>query len=398
MMLGVAHRAWRLLPRAARRAAMTRVAAMIAVPPDPAPANSDGAIIAGDTDGKNGIAESGRILGRALAARGLLRGTMPLGLPSVVPAFAGTLPPRAAVISVVNGPFLPVGLARLTPRDILRDRRMIGVWAWELPGVPPEWAVGARFVHEIWAPTRFAADAFEPVAPGRVRVVPFPLACELPFEMTGDRASFGLPADCFVVLSIFNLASSCARKNPFGTIAAFRAAFGTRLDALLVLKLTGVAHYPDDLAAIRAVIGDAPNIRVITETVSEPALRGLIATSDVVLSLHRSEGFGLIPATAALLGVPVVATGFSGTLDFMDEAASGLVRYRLVQARDDRGSYDIPGAVWADPDIEDAADWLTRLFDDTALRTRLGAAGQRHAMAKLGRDPLDAALAASGIS
>ena len=144
---------------------MTRVAALVAAAPGPAPTASDGAVIAGDIEGRNGTAKSGRILGRALAARGLLRGTMPLGLPSVVPAFTGTLAPGAAVISVINAPFLPVGLARLQPRSLLRGRRMIGVWNWELPVVPPEWGVGARFVHEVWAPTRFAAEAFEAVVP-----------------------------------------------------------------------------------------------------------------------------------------------------------------------------------------------------------------------------------------
>ncbi|MDR3717893.1 MAG: glycosyltransferase [Bryobacteraceae bacterium] len=396
-MLSLAHRAWRLLPRGARRATMTRVAAMLACTPGPAPAPSDGAVIAGDIDGKNGIAESGRILARALDARGLLRGTVPLGLPSVTPAFSGALPPGAAVIAVVNGPVLPVGLARLRPRNMLRGRRVIGVWAWELSKVPGEWAVGARFVHEIWAPSRFAAEAFEAIAPGRVRVVPFPLATELPLSVAGDRASFGLPPDRFVVLSAFNLASSSARKNPFGTIAAFKAAFGASPDALLVLKLTGIAHYQEDLAAIRAALGDAPNIRVMTETVSEPELRGLIAASDVVLSLHRSEGFGLIPATAALLGVPVVATGYSGNLDFMAPESSALVRYRLVPVRDDRGVYAIPGAEWAEPDVEDAATWLKRLFADSTLRAEMGDAGQRHAMRALGREALDAALTANGI-
>lgn len=396
-MLSLAHRAWRLLPRGARRAAMTRVAAMLAVPPGPPPAHSDGAVIAGDIEGRNGIAESGRILARALEARGLLRGTMPLGLPSVAPAFTGTLAPGAAVIAVVNGPVLPVGLARLKPRDILRGRRVIGVWAWELSKVPGEWAVGARFVHEIWAPSRFAAAAFEAVAPGRVRVVPFPLACEMPLAVTGNRASFGLPTDCFIVLSAFNLASSCARKNPFGTIAAFRAAFGNSPDALLVLKLTGITHFQEDLAAIRAAVGGAANIRVMTETLSEPELRGLIAASDVVLSLHRSEGFGLIPATAALLGVPVVATGYSGNLDFMAPESSALVRYRLVPAQDERGVYALPGAEWAEPEVEDAADWLRRLFAGAALRAQMGEAGKRHAMRALGRDALDAALAANGI-
>jgi glycosyltransferase involved in cell wall biosynthesis len=377
---------------------MTRVASFIAKAPGPPPAHSNGAIIAGDIDGQNGIAASGRMLGAALAARGLLRGTMPLGLPSVAPDYTGTPAPGAAIIAVVNAPYLPVGLSRLKPRDMLRSRRMIGVWVWELPRVPADWAIGARFVHEIWAPTRFTAEAFETIAPGRVRLVPYPLLTELPFTVTGSRESFNLPADVFIVLTIFNLSSSCARKNPLGAIAAFKAAFGSSRDALLVLKLTGQERYEGDFNAIRAAIGDAPNIRIITETLSEPSLRGLMTASDVVLSLHRAEGFGLIPATAALLGIPVVATAYSGNLDFMSPDSSGLVQYRLVPVSGPDSIYKIPGAEWAEPDIGDAAAWLRRLFDDPALRSRLGAAGQLHALQALSLDHLDAALAANGIT
>lgn len=377
---------------------MARVASAVAVAPGPAPDRSDGAIVAGDLDGRNGIAASGRLYGSALAARGLLRGTMPLGLPSVAADYVGRPAPGAAVIAVVNAPFLPVGLARLKPRGLLRGRRIIGVWAWELSRVPKDWAIGARFVHEIWAPTRFTAEAFETVAPGRVRRVPYPLLARLPFTPVGDRAAFGLPGDCFIVLTVFNLSSSCARKNPQGAIAAFKAAFGTRRDALLVLKLTGEKDYPEDFAAIRAAIGGAANIRVMTQSLDEDALHGLMAASDVVLSLHRSEGFGLVPATAALLGIPVVATGYSGNLDFMDARSGALVGYRLVPARDGHDVYALPGAEWAEPDTEEAADWLRRLADDPALCAALGAAGHAHALRALDDSQLDAALDANGIA
>lgn len=396
-MLSFAHRLWRLLPRAFRRTMMTRVAAVMSVPPGPPPLRSDGAVIAGDIKGQNGIAESGRILARALDAQGLLRGMMPLGLPSVAEAFTGTIPPKAGVIAVINAPLLPVGLARLKPRDMLKGRRVVGVWAWELSKVPHEWAIGARFVHEIWAPSRFAADAFEAVAPGRVRVVPYPLATELPLDVAGDRKSFDLPADRFIVLSAFNLASSCARKNPFGTIKAFKAAFGESKDVLLVLKLSGTTHYQDDLAAIRDAVGGATNIRIITQMLPEAELRGLIALSDVVLSLHRSEGFGLIPATAALLGRPLVATGYSGNLDFMSKESSALVGYHLIPVRDDRGVYAVSGAEWAEPDIEDAAARLKQLFSDSTRRMEMGTAGQLYAMQTLGREALDEALIANGF-
>lgn len=271
------------------------------------------------------------------------------------------------------------------------------MWAWELPVVPAQWHYGARFVHEVWAPSQFCADAFAAIAPGRVRAVPYPLA-EMPLPATGDRASLGLPADQLIVLTIFNLASSMVRKNPLGAIAAFRAAFGDSQDYLFVLKLSGVEDYPDDLALIRAAAAGSSNIMLMTETLPEPALRGLIAASDIILSLHRSEGFGLIPATAMLLGRPVVATGWSGNLDFMSAATSELVAYKLIPAVDPRGNYNLPGAMWAEPDTEAAAAALQRLAADSSLRAAMGQAGQAYARQALGAGPLLAALHANGIA
>jgi glycosyltransferase involved in cell wall biosynthesis len=116
------------------------------------------------------------------------------------------------------------------------------------------------------------------------------------------------------------------------------------------------------------------------------------------MSLHRSEGFGLIPATAMLLGRPVVATGWSGNLTFMTPETSALVDYRLVPVVDPRGNYEVRHAQWAEPDVEAAATWLRRLGDDAMLRQRMGEAGRAHAQSAIGAGPVLAALAANGIA
>lgn len=394
---GIAKALWRRLPRGLRRAAMTRISAALAPKPDRVPpARSDGVIVAGEIAGASGLAESARILHQVIEDHGLSRGTLPLGLPGFVDMPQTTLPPGPALLAVVNAPILPPALLRLK-RGALKGRRVIGFWAWELPSVPAGWAEGAKFVHEIWAPSRFTAGALETLAPGRVRVVPYPIAAvDLPAE--GSRADFGLDENLFVVTTIFNLASSLVRKNPLGAIAAFKAAFGDRRDCLFLLKLSHVEAYPEDLAQIRAAIGGAPNIELMTQTIPEPRLRGLIRASDVVLSLHRAEGFGLIPATAMLLGRAVVATGWSGNMDFMAPDAAGLVPYRLIDAHDPRGTYELKGAQWAEPDIEAAAALLRRLADDAAGRAAMAARGQALAREALGAAPLLAALAQAGVA
>jgi glycosyltransferase involved in cell wall biosynthesis len=306
------------------------------------------------------------------------------------------LPPHAPLVLHANAPVLPLSLLRL-PRGLVRGRRIIGYWAWELPVVPEAWREGVPFVHEVWAPSRFTAEALAPLLPGRVRVVPHPLAAAPPRPAPLGRADFGLPESAVVVLVSFNLASSFERKNPLGAIAAFRAAFGDRPDRLLLLKLGNPGHFPADFARIEAAVAGAANIRIDTREMPGAERHALTAAADIVLSLHRSEGFGLVPAEAMLLGRPVIATGWSGNLEFMDATSAALVPFRLIPARDPRGVFEAPGAVWADPDIEAAAAALRRLADDPAARAALGAAGRAMAQARLGAGPLAEALAAIGV-
>jgi glycosyltransferase involved in cell wall biosynthesis len=301
------------------------------------------------------------------------------------------VPPGVPLVLHVNAPVLPAALLRL-PRRLLRGRRVIGFWAWELPTVPPSWHAGAAFVHEVWAPSRFTASALEAVAPGRVRVVPHPVAASPPRPSALTRADFGLPPGAFVALANFSLASSFARKNPIASVAAFRAAFGTEPDKILVLKLSHTEHYPEDLAALRAAIAGAPNIRLETRLLPPADNHALTACADVVLSLHRSEGFGLVPAEAMLLGRVVLATDWSGTTDFLDASCGVPGPYRLVPAVDPRGVFQAPGAVWAEADTGAAAASLIDLAADPARRRSLGEAARTAAHARLGTDGLSNAL------
>jgi glycosyltransferase involved in cell wall biosynthesis len=199
-----------------------------------------------------------------------------------------------------------------------------------------------------------------------------------------------------VTLVVFNLASSFERKNPLGAIAAHKLAFGDRRDRVLLLRVGNPHHFPADFARLQAE-ADLPNIRIDTSTLPRDDAHALMQACDVVLSLHRSEGFGLVPAEAMLLGKPVVATDWSGTQDFLDADCAALVPARLIPARDPRGVFEAPGAVWADPDGDAAAAWLVRLADDPLLRARLGSAARASAEARLGAAPLQAAIRALGL-
>src|SRR5258708_8695952 len=97
--------------------------------------------------------------------------------------------------------------------------------------------------------------------------------------------------------------------------------------------------------------------------ISRQEMTGLVASFDSFVSLHRSEGFGIGMAQAMYLGKPVIATGYSGNMDFMNHHNSYLVRYRLAELEQDYGPYE-KGNVWADPDLEHAAELMRLVFGD----------------------------------
>lgn len=77
---------------------------------------------------------------------------------------------------------------------------------------------------------------------------------------------------------------------------------------------------------------------------------------DVYLSLHRSEGYGLTIREAMLHGLYVIATGWSGNMDFMGGERCYAVPYTLVPVNLNHGFCKGIKARWAEPDIDAAAN------------------------------------------
>ena len=389
------HSFWRGLPPVLRRLALARATGLLAPRPssDTRPAIR-GIAIAGELSRASGIGETARLMAVAAARLGVPVWTIDLpppvdDRPEIEVDGSATPPPGVPLVMHINGPMLPLALLRL-PSGVTRDRRIIGYWAWEVPEVPPEWRPALACVSEVWVPSRFTAATMEPLLPGRVRVVPPALGIVPPVASALDRSAFGLPDAAVVVLVSFNLASSFTRKNPFGAVAAFRGAFGDRADRILVLKVSHPDHAPADFARL-AQMAQAPNIRLDTRTLPPGDRHALTACADIVLSLHRGEGFGLVLAEAMLLGKVVIATGWSGNTDFMDTTNSCLVGYRLAPARDDRCVYR---GLWAEPDVAEAAATLRRFADDPVLRRDVGERARTTTLARLDGQQLIAALGA----
>lgn len=341
----------------------------------------------------------GAVHGLGEGARMLVRGFVDMGLPvraidlSASVGFPVDLPvpfppptegERGVVISHINPPEL-LRWTRETEGRPLEGRRHIGYWAWELEDAPADWIPAFDLVDEVWTPSAFAADAIRKIAPPRVKVTPAAYPLYLNPRPTPHRARFGFTDDAVVVLMAFDLRSTAQRKNPYAALAAFQKAHAKAArPALLVCKVVGADLYPETFQALQALVAGDPSIRLMTENLSADDMALLTASSDIILSLHRSEGYGLLLAEGIWLGKPTLATGWSSTVEFMDPASSQLVDFTLIPVEGDGVIYR--EGRWADADVDDAAAKLAHMLSDDTRRKEMAAATVRNGHVSFDRE------------
>lgn len=252
----------------------------------------------------------------------------------------------------------------------------VAYFAWELPEFPDAWVPSIDYYDEIWCPSDFTREAIQMKSPVPVLKMPHAISFARPTESAAAlRGRFGLPADKFIFLTLFDLNSYAERKNPRGAIAAFRAA-GLGDEATLVIKVQNVEGNAADFARLRADVADLPGARLITETLPRAEIYALEAACDCFVSLHRAEGFGLAVAECMFLGKPVVSTDWSATAEFVNAHNGCPVPGSIVRLAETHGPY-VKGQQWAEADIAAAAASMRRLFADRSLANALGAAGRK---------------------
>jgi hypothetical protein len=144
---------------------------------------------------------------------------------------------------------------------------------------------------------------------------------------------------------------------------------------MLLVKTVNGDSKPMDLEMVRLAASGRTDISVMDAKMPSGHLGALMAAADCYVSLHRSEGFGLTMAESMILGKPVIATGYSGNLDFMTEQNSFLVPYSWASVP--KGAEPYPeGARWADPDLDAAASLMRNVFESPDLAASIARQGQ----------------------
>ncbi len=268
----------------------------------------------------------------------------------------------------VNADGLP-SFAEQAGEQFFEGRHTVGFWWWELSAFPSRFEAAFEHVDEVWVGSRFVADALSEAAP--VPVVRIPVPVEIPHDLPLAPGELGWP-EGYTFLFSWDYNSVFERKNPLAVVGAFTEAFAPGDGPTLVLKCINHEADAGNHARLQRAIADRDDILLMDRYVDARDKNRIMRSGDCYVSLHRSEGFGLTMAEAMYAGRPVIATAYSGNLEFMDERNSYLVGHALVPVGPGAGPYP-PEAIWAEPDVHHAARLMRAVFEDREEAARRGA-------------------------
>ncbi|MBW8524713.1 glycosyltransferase family 4 protein [Chryseobacterium chendengshani] len=239
----------------------------------------------------------------------------------------------------------------------------IGYWAWEMEEFPDEYVEYFKYYDEIWTCSRYCLDSIS--LKSDIPVTNIPHAIDINDDDINKNFDSGLSSEDYHFLFIFDYNSLIERKNTLALIDAYEKAFGVDNDKVKLVIKTSIPgnHLSKARKKVMTRIGSNKSIIYKEEMLRRNDLLALMNFADCYVSLHRSEGFGLTMAEAMALGKPVIATGYSGNLDFMTVNNSFLVKYKLI-----RHDYDLSvlpkNNYWSEPDTDHAAELMKFVFEN----------------------------------
>ena len=341
-----------------------------------------------------GAAATGRLLeliGCQISPRDLQLATHPPVIQAQAAAQASLAPQLDLVHTNPN--LLAANPELLQPGSLSAPLR-IGYWAWELEAFPEGWEPYFADYDEIWCPSGFAAQAIAQRSPVPVIAVPHLPDWPRLNALRQQRAARQRRGEqSFRFLTLFDFWSTPERKNPLGAIQAFQRAFpaeqlgGPAVE--LLIKTSSASQFPQALEQLMAAAGGDPRIHWLHELLSPGDLDALLLSADALVSLHRSEGFGLMLADAMAIELPVIATGYSGNVEFMPPGSAALVPWQLQPIARTCGDYR-QGWHWAEPDQAAAAAAMQRLVEQPAAAAALARRGRAAVQERLSAERLSA--------
>ena len=290
---------------------------------------------------------------------------------------------RSADLNILhlNAEEIPEAMAYLP--DAFSGTRNVAVPYWELDRPSHVHRLGLDLVDEVWVASQFLEGVFRSHRHPVHRIgMSSPDVPRASLEtIVAVRHRFKISPRSFVYLTTSDALSWIQRKNPLATIAAFKSAFVHDEDVVLVIKTHNLASLGPDArhaawAQVRATCSADTRIVLVDERLDAQTQQALLQAADCLVSLHRAEGLGLDLLDAMRIGLPVVATAYSGNVDFCKADTSWPVDFDLVPVQPHDYCFVEVGQVWAQPRLDTAISALRDVFHKPASRRDKVMAGQ----------------------
>lgn len=216
-------------------------------------------------------------------------------------------PERADVCVVHDEPYLLA--EHMGRKPGLKDRPLAAYCVWEVQTPPRAFAAQLAPAHVVWTCSEHSASALRQ-AHAEVRVVPHVVERIRPTQQDTRRMAREIgfePGECLFLTVVDGVNR---RKNLPGLLRAFARL--PRGAARLVVKQY---RQPVDLSGLPGVVS-------VDRQLTDGELAALHALSGVYVSAHRAEAWGLSLSEAMCHGRPVLATGWSGNMEYMDDTCA----------------------------------------------------------------------------
>lgn len=270
-------------------------------------------------------------------------------------------------IICINADQLPIVMKKY--ESIFHNKYNIANFWWEYETGFGKFADACKLVDKVIVFSTHVRNAISKYIDNKDKIekIAYPLQLQMPeldsVDMTRDK--YSISKDKFVLFFNFDYNSSFIRKNPIAILEAFALAFHENPDVILVIKTSNSGNFIEKKRLLEDKIKHLNlenNVIIIDSFLTKKEMLSLINSCDAYISLHRAEGLGLGMCEAMLLKKAVIASNYSGNIDFMNVDNSFLVNTNIVKCHEnDNDTYD-QVTQYGDPDIQEAAQYMKNIY------------------------------------
>ncbi|MEY8348447.1 glycosyltransferase [Bacillus cereus] len=194
----------------------------------------------------------------------------------------------------------------------------------------------------------------------------------------------------FIFVSVFDFQH---RKNPETLLKAYWKEFTSDDHVALVIKTYGDTgeRIKNKIFEYKKKLGfgdETASLFIMTGILGEKQFRGIYTLGNAFVLPTRGEGVGLPFIEALSSGIPVIATGWGGQMDFLNEKNSFLIDYKLsypgISMNDEntiatlyRDLFEAEGQIWAEADINDLQKQMRYAYENPDLCQQKGYQGRK---------------------